>query len=323
MRILLIGGTGFIGRRVTAGLAGAGHEVAVLHRGRTEPKLPDGVIHFHDECASIPVVEVPDSAVAFEPEVVVHVVPLGEEDAAAAVDAFAGRARRLVAVSSADVYRVYGRLVGIEPDGDPGRVGPLAEDAPLRSRLYPYGRDFESPYGRIPAYEKILVERTVRAAESLEGTILRLGKVYGPGDRQRTFGGWVERMGSERTLPLGERQARWRWTHGYVADVARAIGLAATVPGAAGRIYNVGEPAAPSTLERARRLAEAVGWEGEVVVVPDEEVSEALRTAPAYEPDLVLDSTRIREELGWEEKVPEAETLRRTADWLRRSVRAG
>ena len=40
MKILAIGGTGFIGPHVVRQLAEMGHEVTVFHRGRTQVDLP-------------------------------------------------------------------------------------------------------------------------------------------------------------------------------------------------------------------------------------------------------------------------------------------
>jgi nucleoside-diphosphate-sugar epimerase len=47
MRVIVIGGTRFIGRAVVAALTGAGHDVLLVHRGEHEPAgLPD-VPHLH------------------------------------------------------------------------------------------------------------------------------------------------------------------------------------------------------------------------------------------------------------------------------------
>ena len=43
MRSLVLGGSTFVGRRLVRLLAGSGHEVAVLNRGRTPSELPPGV----------------------------------------------------------------------------------------------------------------------------------------------------------------------------------------------------------------------------------------------------------------------------------------
>jgi uncharacterized protein YbjT (DUF2867 family) len=40
---------------------------------------------------------------------------------------------------------------------------------------------------------------------------------------------------------LEKGMASWRWTHGYVEDVAAAVALAVMDERAAGRTYNVGE----------------------------------------------------------------------------------
>src|SRR5205809_189804 len=97
-----------------------------------------------------------------------------------------------------------------------------------------------------------------RAAD-VPATILRLPKVYGAAARDRPFARWIDWMrahdGGDAELPVGVRQGRWRWTHGYVEDVAAAIALAATDARAAGRTYNVGERDTPTQRQRAADLA--------------------------------------------------------------------
>jgi nucleoside-diphosphate-sugar epimerase len=250
-------------------------------------------------------------------------VPLGAADARAAADAFRGRAGRLVAVSSGDVYAAYGHAIGREPRPQPSSVpddtGLLDEDAPLRATLYPYGRVTPSPWdGELRDYEKLLVERVVLATPDLPGTVLRLPAVYGPGDGQRRFAAWLRRMDDGRPrLLLGARQARWRWTHGFVDDVAAAIALAATDARAAARVYNVGEVHTPTLAERLRALARAAGWDGELVTVADGALPASLREPVDHTVHLALDTTRIRRELGYAEQVAPDEALARTVAWER------
>src|SRR5262249_13911140 len=162
---------------------------------------------------------------------------------------------------SGDVYRAYGVATGIE--SGPIEPLPLTETSPLRTSLYPY-KGTELPIGDV--YEKILVEREVSSDSALPATILRLPAVYGPGDPQRRLSPWIRRIRDGRpTIPLGRGLARWRWTHAYVENVARAIVLAVTHESARGRVYNVGEPQTPSTAERVRRLGVVAGWPGHVV----------------------------------------------------------
>ncbi|HEX2080063.1 MAG TPA: hypothetical protein VHG08_20340 [Longimicrobium sp.] len=186
--VLVVAGTGFVGSAVVRALHGAGHHVTVYHRGRHEPDLPGSVRHVRSPDAALPVLRYPAELRAACFDAVVLVVPIGEADARAAVEAFRGRAGRLAAVSSADVYAAYGQATGLEPV--PAAAPPsISEDAPVRSVLYPYGRRTAGPWGELRDYEKLLVERAVLGDAELPGTVLRLPAVYGPGDRQRRFAG--------------------------------------------------------------------------------------------------------------------------------------
>ncbi len=58
---------------------------------------------------------------------------------------------------------------------------------------------------------------------------------------------------------LDQERAKWRWTWGYVEDVAAAIACAAIDQRAAGRIYNVGEMVSLTQAERVKSIASAAG----------------------------------------------------------------
>src|SRR5215831_5844367 len=105
MRVLVIGGTRFIGPRLVRRLAAAGHEVAVFHRGQTTAALPPSARSLLGDRRRLA-----DHAGEFRrfgPDVVVDMIPFTEQDALSVVAAFRGVAGRLVAISSGDVYRAY------------------------------------------------------------------------------------------------------------------------------------------------------------------------------------------------------------------------
>ncbi len=86
---------------------------------------------------------------------------------------------------------------------------------------------------------------------------------------------------------------------------------------AAGRIYNVAEPQALSYEEWTRKIAAVAGWDGEIVLLPKERLPAHLVADYNWDQDWVVDTTRIREELGYTEVVPLEEALRRTIEWWR------
>ena len=237
MRILVIGGTGFSGPHVVRRLIDIGHQLALFHRGESEADLPKGVKHILGDRRNI--TDLADQLQRFAPQVVLDMTATTERDARDIMSTFKSVAQRVIAVSSQDVYLAYGRLIGTEPGAlEPV---PLTEDSPLRRKLYPY-RDKAKPGDRQYDYEKILVERLFMGDPESPGTILRFPMLYGPGDRQHRLFRYLRRMDDNRPAILLEQgMAGWRWTKGYVENIAAAIVLAVTDRNATGRIYNLGE----------------------------------------------------------------------------------
>jgi len=286
MRVLMIGGTKFIGPHVARQFVDQGHEVLLYHRGQTEADLPKSIRHIRSPLAAMPVLLFPHELLTESFDTIVHMIPMGATDSRAAMEAFRGRASRIVALSSGDVYRAYGRLTGIEPG--PVEAGLLYEDSPLRSVLYPYRKQAKSAADWVYDYEKILVEREILGSRDLPGVILRLPKVYGPGNNADLA-----------TVYSFHHQPQWRWTHGYVENVAAAIVLAAGHPAASGRIYNVGEASTPTVGERLASLPPSI-------FAADEPTEFKLAQ------DIAYDTSRIRAELGYAEHVSYEDGLRRT-----------
>jgi nucleoside-diphosphate-sugar epimerase len=100
------------------------------------------------------------------------------------------------------------------------------------------------------------------------------------------------------------------------ADVGAAIALAAMNERAAGRVYNVAELDVRSVGDWVREMAEATGWKGQVVTVPDGTLSGAWSTLHLGQ-QCLTDTRRIREELGYRETLPRMEAVRRTIEWER------
>lgn len=313
MRVLIIGGTGFIGSCVLRRLIGEGHSVAVFHRWLSGGDLPREALRIIGDRRRL--ADCGGEFDQFGPRVVLDMIPYVEEDARALMATFHGKVERVVAVSSQDVYRAYGLFLRLEE----GRLEPTPcdEEAPLRARLYPYRKTAQGREDLAYHYDKIPVERVVMSDPQTPFTILRLPKVYGPCDKHRLFD-YLKRMDDGReAILLGERKSRWRWTRGYVENVAAAIALAVTDARAVNRIYNLGESDALSELEWAQSVGQAAGWSGEVVAVPEDALPQSMLEPYRWEQHLVAETSRFRGELGYKEETPRQEALKCMIEWER------
>ncbi|HKR00362.1 MAG TPA: NAD-dependent epimerase/dehydratase family protein, partial [Pyrinomonadaceae bacterium] len=314
MRILIIGGTRFIGPYVVRRLVGEGHDVTVLNRGQTKAELPEAVNRIQGDRRDLASMTTQLKRIA--PEVVLDMIPHTEEEARTLVGVFKGLARRVVVISSTDVYRAYGRLLRHE-EGAPDAV-PLSEDAPLRESRYPHRAQAAGPDDFKYHYDKILVEQALMSDEELSGTVLRLPAVYGVNDPQHRLFDYVKRMDDARpVILLEEGLAQWRWTRGYVENVADAIALAVTDERAARRIYNVGEMETLTEADWVRSIGRVAGWDGQVVRVPRDLLPGHLKGGADLAHHLFTDTGRMREELGYAERITREEALSRTIAWER------
>jgi nucleoside-diphosphate-sugar epimerase len=319
VRILIIGGSGFIGPSVAGQLATDGHQVAVFHRGNSQVELAEGVERILGDRNRL--AEHRSAFEQFAPEVVVDVILSSGKQAHALMEIFHGITQRVVALSSMDVYRACGVLHGLEP-GPLERL-PLKEDSPLRTKLQTYPpqqiKMLRNIFGWLDEdYDKIPVEREVLGHSSLPATVLRLPMVYGPRDPLNRLLPIVKRIDDgRRAIPLSAGIAQWRGPRAYVENVAAAIALAATSERGGGRIYNVAEPDPFTELEWAQKVASVAKWDGEFVVVPDERAPAHLRLPGNPAQHWVPDTTRIRQELGYREPIGYEVAIRRTIEWIR------
>ena len=301
-RVLVVGGTGFIGRAIVRALVDDAHEVTVLHRGVHEPdqELPS-VEHVHVDRSALSSVwpESRDRA----PDVLVDVAAYTRSDARQVIEAIPeGAGVRLIVLSSQDVYAAWGSFVS---EGK-GVDAALNESAPLRSARYLYR-------GRIPDaddYEKLDVEEEYLARGA---TVLRLPMVYGEHDEARREEFILGRCRQGRgRIPFGP--GTLRWSRGYVGDIAYAVALVVNRPAPGPEVFNVSEGSTWTIRGWAERILSTSGCSAELVRVPDGSLPEDLRLSRACEGSLLFDSAKLRKVLGWAE-TPPAEALERSVRW--------
>jgi nucleoside-diphosphate-sugar epimerase len=170
MRILVLGGSGFVGRAVAAEAVARGHPVTVFNRGRRDPVPGVRTITGDRDRPQ-------DALAAGEWDLVVDTWSAGAAAVGAAARLLAGRSGHYTYVSSRSVYR-YGAT----------GAAPLTEDAPLA--------DLDDPGY---AGDKL---RGERAAEAFGGPLLlaRAGLILGPHEDVGRLPWWLRRL--ERGGPV-------------------------------------------------------------------------------------------------------------------------
>jgi nucleoside-diphosphate-sugar epimerase len=301
MRVMVLGGTRFIGAAIVEELHASGHELLVVHRGEHEPADLPEVDHLHADRQDLPHLRGPIDE--FDPEAVVDNCAYSAADAETALAAVDDA--RLLAVSSMDVYRAFGAvLAGTETD-----PLPVDETSPVRPDRFPYrGRPHPSPDA--DTYEKLDVEAAYLAREA---TVCRLPMVYGERDHQRREELILRRVRAGRSrIPAGS--GTWLWTRGYVRDVAAGIRLALESDAAIAEVLNLGEARTWSMGLWARHVLEAAGSEAELTRVPDVLLPDDLKLLGTVPQHLLVDSSKARDLLGWTETDPH-EAVARSVAW--------
>ncbi|MEV6111736.1 NAD-dependent epimerase/dehydratase family protein [Streptomyces sp. NPDC052109] len=175
MRLLVLGGTEFVGRAVVTSALGRGWEVTVFHRGRHQP--PPGVRSLHGGRTA------PDglAALAAAPGTWDAVIDTwsGESRAVhAAARLLRGRAARYVYVSSRSVYAwPWPSLDG------PAAAGALVEGAAADAGPAGYARDKRG--GELAAVEAFGAEASL---------LVRAGLILGPHENVGRLPWWLTRI---------------------------------------------------------------------------------------------------------------------------------
>ena len=294
MRVLVIGGTRFIGRRLVEHLLARGDEPVVVHRGRTEPDGLPEVAHLHADRSNFE--SIGGRIAALRPDAVVDTCAM----TAAGVEAVLPHLPDvpLVVLSSCDVYEAYDVFrLGLR-QGRGEIAVPLTEESATRLDRYPYrGLPFGSD-----DYEKLDVEPHYLARG---GTALRLGFVYGEHDPQRREEFVLRRVRAGRPqIPIGP--GRLLMSRLYVGDASSAVLAALDAPDrAAGQVFDVAEASSPTVAGWAAQILAAAGSSAELVPVPGE-LPDDLAITGDFAQHMLFSSAKATALLGWQPGDPAA-----------------
>lgn len=305
MRVVVVGGTKFVGPAAVTQLAAAGHEVAVAHSGAHEHTAVESVEHLHGDRGSL--LGVGGAIEGWRPEVLVDTFAGGAttQKAQQLGECAARTGARVVAISSMDVYQ-HGVDSGVA-NGD-GLLAmavdpiPLREDARRRVGPYPGGS---------PAHDNVAMEDALERA-GCPAFVLRPGAIYGPhpSTREWTLVRRIALGDGHLPLPDGGVQV----FHRVALDrLAGAILAAAEQPTNGLQVCNVVDPVDWDYSGLARRIGEILDWDWEPQKVAFEATDHPWQTG---HPVLGSDR-RLRETLGVGADQPDPDdALRETIEWL-------
>ncbi len=292
MRVLVTGGSGFIGRSVLEELLIRGHEVLSLDLVEPSITVPFVIGDVRDPETLRNAAEGVDAIVHLA--AIVSAVEAMERP----LDTFRTNVEGTLNVAEAarreDAKVIYASSVAVY--GEP-KVLPVSEDHPVHPT---------NVYGSTKlAGESLLLG--YGGSYGLPVTSLRFFNVYGPHMKPGPYAGviykFLERIREEKPLRI-EGDGRQTRDFVYVGDVARAVVLA--LESDATGVYNVGTGREISILDLARLLFDLTGRDT------------GLEFAPARPGDIRrsrADISKIRE-LGWEPSLSLEEGLRRTIEWF-------
>ena len=300
MRLLILGGTRFLGRHIAEQALAAGHELTLLHRGRSGADLFPQARHLlADRNTDLSALD------GGSWDAVIDTCGYFPRQVKAAGDALRGRVGRYLFVSSISVYA--------------GFAAGQDEDAPLATLPDP---TVEAVTGETYGGLKALCERAMFDALPGHAVVARPGLIVGPHDPSGRFGYWPERIaeGGDVLAP-GDPQAPVQFID--ARDLAAWL-LKQAADGSIGT-YNLTGPLQRLTMAGLLNRARAVFNPTARLHWADEEF---LRTR-GVEPWSDLPVWVGREESGLHEiRIDRAlatglacrpleDTLRDTLDWLR------
>ncbi len=174
MKILVIGGTQFIGRHVVAELLARGDEVTLFHRGRTNPSLFPEVTHILGDRNSD-----------------LSGLASGDWDATIDTSAYFPRQVKLLAEHLGVRGGTYVHVSSVSAYASPIEAG-YSEDAPLQTLLDPTIEEVTGQtYGGLKALCELEAQRSFR---HVPVAIVRPTYVVGPYDHTQRFTWWIEMM---------------------------------------------------------------------------------------------------------------------------------
>ncbi len=205
--------------------------------------------------------------------------------------------RKVIAASTAEVY-------GMQGDE------PMKETLPLHP---------SSPYAVSKAAGDLYL-RMMFNSFNLNGTVLRPTNSYGRKfDTSFIIEYLVTQMLKGKKIYIGSPDSVRDYM--YVDDHVNAYVLAMKNAKANGQVYNAGTTIGVSNRELAAQIAMTIGFDVHNVVMGSYPPGYPFRPLVSDQPSIVLDSTKIKKELGWKPTVSLSEGLDRVIAYYKETLK--
>jgi nucleoside-diphosphate-sugar epimerase len=301
MRVLFIGGTGFISSAVSRQAAAAGVELYLLNRGlRSAPTQGAHALTADINNAE----EVRAALRGLQFDAVVNWIAYTPEDIERDLALFKGRVGQYVFISSAAAYQ------------KPPAHYFITEEMPLENPFWDYAR------GKIACEERLT---RAHIEEGFPATIVRPSHTYETNFPVAVGGGGTYTLADRmrKGLPIivhGDGTSLWTLTHSE--DFARGfLGLLGNTE-ATGEAFHITSDEVQTWEQVYQTIAEALGVEANVVHVPSDFIARAVpRLSGTLHGDkkwsAVFDNSKIKKFVpGFRASIPFREGIRRTLEWF-------
>ena len=304
MKALVIGGSGPTGPHVLSGLLDRGHDVTMLHRGVHEPSgLPD-VRHLHADPHFAQTLLDAIGTDTYDVVIAMYgrIKVIGE--------VFAPRCGQLVAISGVPVYR---GCVGPEHSTPYGMKLMAREDSPMADTA-------DAP---VKAAMLILdAERAVfehGARYGITVSSVRYPQIYGPRNVVPWEWAVVKRVLDGRRSMIVPDDGLWVISRCAARNAAEVVLRIVDEPGAArGQSYNCADEDQFTVRQWVELVAGYAGGDLEIVGIPSTVARSSLAELlpPGAAPHLIVNTEKVRQQLGYVEVVAARDALRETVEWL-------
>lgn len=311
LRVLVIGGTGFISSRLVDKLLELNYNVSIFNRGisKTVQSITDRVTFLQGDRDRLSDLE--EIAKANQYDIIYDMIAYRPEQSKIAARVFKGRVSRFIHCSTVSVYMVSDDI-----------ECPITEDQMDRSLMTYWDRN---PFGMEYGIQKRECEEVLWSFHDKEKfplTILRPTYVSGPGDPAKRDFFWIERLLDGKPL-LVPGSGDFAFQQVYIDDVAQAFVDLLSYPETKGEAYNLVSEDIFSLNEYLGALGQLLGKNPEIIHI-DQDKFDQLPISYHTKGDVFPFNTRrtaifsldkIKRDLKYE-STPFHEWMPETIDWF-------